>query len=81
MGPKTLSRVKEQDSVQGADAICDRRLAFLRNLSTWPTFGKGWEGRVEGVRATAITMAGGNSAAIEEITPSVDYRIVKKGSR
>ena len=32
------------------DGICDRRLAFLQALKTWPRFGKGWRARVEGVR-------------------------------
>ena len=81
IGPQTLSRVEEHDPIQVTDVMCDRRLTFLRTLSTWSTFGKGWERRVEGVRATAIAMAGGNSPAIGEITPSVDYRIVKKGSQ
>ena len=81
IGPNTLARVEEHDAIQVADTMCDRRLTFLRNLSTWPTFGKGWERRVEGVRATAVAMAGGNSSVIEEITPSADYTTVKKGSR
>jgi len=35
------------------------RLEFLKGRSTWPTFGKGWERRVEEVRATALKMCGG----------------------
>jgi lysozyme family protein len=81
IGPKTLSRVQELDPLQVIDVMCDRRLTFLRNLSTWSTFGKGWERRVGGVRYTAISMAGGSSPVIGEITPSVDYKTVKKGSR
>ena len=81
IGPKTLARVKEHDPLQVIDLMCDRRLSFLRNLSTWSTFGKGWERRVHGVRATAIAMAGGSSQVIGAIAPSVDYKIVKKGSR
>ena len=81
IGPKTLSRVEEHDPIQVTGVMCDRRLSFLRSLDTWPTFGKGWGRRVEGVRATAIAMAGGTSPAVEEITPSVDYEVVKKGSR
>ena len=80
IGPKTLARVEEHDSVQVADVMCDRRLAFLQNLSTWPTFGKGWARRVEAVRTTAIVMAEGNSPVIGEIKPSVDYEPVKKDS-
>ncbi len=80
IGPKTLSRVKEHDPVQVSDVMCDRRLAFLRNLSTWSTFGRGWERRVEGVRTTAIAMAKSGGPAIAGVTPSVDYDVVKKGS-
>ena len=78
IGPKTLTKVEGHDPTQVIDLMCDRRLAFLRNLSTWTTFGKGWERRVEGVRSTATAMAGGS---IAEVTPSVEYRTVKKGSR
>ncbi|MDK1490497.1 glycoside hydrolase family 108 protein [Sinorhizobium sp. 7-81] len=35
------------------DRICDRRMAFLRALKTWSTFGRGWEKRVASVRAMA----------------------------
>ncbi len=80
IGPKTLAKVKENDAIHATDIMCDRRLNFLRNLSTWSAFGKGWTRRVEGVRATAIAMAGGDSSVIEEIIPSVDYKTVKKGS-
>lgn len=80
IGPNTLSKVGEHDPIQVINAMCDRRLSFLRSLSTWSTFGKGWGRRVEGVRATALAMAGGNTPVIEEITPSVDYETVRKGS-
>ncbi|MBT5829023.1 MAG: hypothetical protein HOH77_02415 [Candidatus Latescibacteria bacterium] len=81
IGPKTLIKVEEHDAVEIVDVMYDRRLRFLRNLSTWSTFGKGWGRRVEGVRTTAIVMARGNRQVVEEITPSVDYKTVKRGSR
>jgi lysozyme family protein len=40
------------------NALCDRRLAFLKGLSTWPVFGKGWGRRVVAVRKAALAMAG-----------------------
>lgn len=43
--------------------LCDKRLAFLKNLSTWKTFGKGWSSRVAGVRAKALQMASGAPTA------------------
>lgn len=58
IGPKTLLKVKEYDPRQIITIMCDRRLTFLRSLSTWSTFGNGWNRRVEGVRGTAIAMAG-----------------------
>ncbi|NKB80888.1 MAG: hypothetical protein GKS05_03120 [Nitrospirales bacterium] len=80
IGPKTLSKVEEFNPTVVADNMCDRRLTFLHSLPTWPTFGKGWGRRVEGVRTTAITMAGGKGPSVE-IIPSVEYKLVKKGSR
>ena len=77
IGPRTLAKVKEHDSIQVSDNICDRRLAFLRSLATWPTFGKGWGRRVEGVRATALDMS---DVKKPEITPSVKYNTTRKGS-
>ncbi len=78
IGPKTLALVEGKDPVKIIDNMCDRRLAFLRRLSTWSTFGKGWQRRVEGVRSTAMAMARGNSPM--EVTPSVEYEVIKKGA-
>lgn len=38
------------------DVICNARLTFLQHLSTWPTYGRGWSGRVARCRAAAKTM-------------------------
>jgi len=56
IGPKTMAAIKAQDAKATVDRFCDLRLAFLRGLSTWPTFGKGWERRVEDVRRQAKAM-------------------------
>ena len=78
IGPRTLAKVKQQDAVEVADTMCDRRLNFLRSLDTWKTFGKGWGRRVEAVRATAVAMATGKAP---EIVPTVEYKTTRKGSR
>jgi lysozyme family protein len=57
LGPITLAAAASKDAAQTIERICADRLAFLRRLSTWPTFGKGWSSRVEGVRAEALAMA------------------------
>jgi lysozyme family protein len=56
IGPATLTAA---DAAQPRGVIakaCDARLAFLRGLRTWPTFGKGWQRRVDSVRAVAVAM-------------------------
>lgn len=35
---------------------CAARLSFLKGLSTWPRYGKGWGSRVADVQATALRM-------------------------
>lgn len=55
IGAKTLAAI--QSPVATINALCDRRMGFLRNLRTFLTFGKGWTRRVQGVRAHALDMA------------------------
>jgi lysozyme family protein len=78
IGPKTLDCLEKHEPSEVIHDMCDRRLTFLRGLSHWPTFGRGWSRRVEGVRVTATAMAGGNSSATPSTT--VDFEIVRNGS-
>ncbi len=78
IGPKTLAKVKQQDLIEITNDICDRRLKFLRSLDTWSTFGNGWGRRVEGVRNTALEIA---DVETPDITPSVEYKTTKRGSK
>lgn len=57
IGPKSLEAIQSCDAKETADAICDMRLDFLKKLSTFDTFGKGWSRRVAEVKAKAISMA------------------------
>jgi lysozyme family protein len=57
VGPRTLAAAQSADPRRLIDDICDVRLAFLRGLSTWAVFGRGWERRVADVRETARAMA------------------------
>lgn len=45
------------DPVATVQVLCDKRLAFLKGLRTWATFGKGWNSRVVDVKAVAVKMA------------------------
>tara|TARA_Y100000310_G_scaffold236662_1_gene239881 strand:- start:1128 stop:1721 length:594 start_codon:yes stop_codon:yes gene_type:complete len=56
IGPNTLSATRSKDPAAVIDQLCDDRLAFMRSLRIWPTFGKGWRRRVDDVRRVAKTM-------------------------
>lgn len=53
IGNETIGKVKKFAPDSLIDKYMDQRLAFLRGLSTWSTFGKGWSARVSRVRAYA----------------------------
>jgi lysozyme family protein len=57
IGPITLAAAKRKSPEDIITRICSDRLSFMRRLSTWPTFGRGWQRRVEGVEREAIRMA------------------------
>jgi len=53
-------------------AICAERFAFLKSLRTFPVFGRGWTARVNGVRAAALSMAGGRQpTTVASTSPSM----------
>ena len=57
IGQITLRAAEESDPAVVIAGLCDRRLFFLKNLSTWASFGKGWKNRVDDVRRNALTLA------------------------
>lgn len=57
IGPATLKAVRAKLRASIINDLCDSRMAFLRKLKTWPTFGKGWTRRVSDVRHEALAMA------------------------
>lgn len=56
IGPKTLAAVATFDPKELVEDYAKRRLSFLMDLKTWPTFGKGWGRRVAEVQTSASTM-------------------------
>lgn len=54
IGPATLAAVRAMDARDVVNRLCDARMAFLRGLNTFPTFGKGWTARVDEVRVKAL---------------------------
>ena len=57
IGPKSLEAIKACDPQELADALCNKRLDFLKRLPTFATFGKGWSRRVAEVKEKASSMA------------------------
>ena len=57
IGPKTIQAVYSYDNKSAIKLLCDNRLAWLKTLKHWPTFGKGWSRRVAGVRKAGLAMS------------------------
>lgn len=62
VGPLTLEALKTRIARSGSagliNSYCDRRLGFLKGLSTFVVFGKGWSSRVAAIRASALAATG-----------------------
>lgn len=57
IGPITLAAINKAHPDTIIRKLCMERLSFLRRLSTWGTFGRGWSNRVAGVESEALKMA------------------------
>jgi lysozyme family protein len=68
MGPITLAAAIKADPQALIQRICADRLTFMRRLSSWPTYGKGWSRRVASVEREALKMA--SLAWPENLAPS-----------
>jgi lysozyme family protein len=59
IGPVTLKAIAAESPLHLITKLSALRLNFLKRLSTWKRFGRGWEARVNAVEASAIRMAQG----------------------
>lgn len=57
IGPATIQAVCSRKQEEVINAIYDERLRFLKSLSTWSTFGRGWSRRCREGRALALALA------------------------
>jgi len=48
--PATLAAARQADALALAHCLLDKRLAFLKQLRTWRTFGRGWQRRLDALR-------------------------------
>jgi len=63
IGPATIAAARKADAGFIVERAINNRMAFLRGLKNWPTFGGGWSRRLDAVRAAALRMASTSDAA------------------
>jgi len=77
IGPVTMAKARGAKPDFVVIQLCNKRLAWLKRLKTFTVFGKGWERRVNEVKAASLGMAGNqapdpakpNPAPTKPVTP------------
>lgn len=59
VGPKTLDTLNSRDRLILFNQIWKRREQFIKSLKTYPTFGKGWMNRLNGIQFGRLICNGG----------------------
>jgi lysozyme family protein len=52
IGPATIQATKDYVAM----AVTNKRLAFMKSLAIWPTFGKGWGARIADVKNQILAL-------------------------
>lgn len=63
IGDVTLDAARRGDAVKAINELSASRLKFLRGLKTFWRFGRGWMARVQGTRASALSLVSTDVAA------------------
>lgn len=72
IGPLTVkAALRHPQPLTVISKLCDKRLYWLKLLKTWPTFGKGWESRVNSVRSLSLKMAQDGPPVSREPLPAL----------
>jgi len=66
--PDDVAAINKRSPAQFVDAICNERLAFVKSLKTWSTFGTGWSRRIADVRRYCGDLARGKKA-VDAVSP------------
>lgn len=69
IGAATLDAASKADPSELVRAVTTLRQKFIRGLSTYKTFGKGWEKRIDACRALALSMVRRPATAPAAIVP------------
>lgn len=79
----TLHKIRpgSNSDTETINKFMDERERFLRSLSTFPTFGKGWMNRTKGIRAKALSMTISipQSTVIQSSTKLSTLQSVRRG--
>lgn len=57
IGSQTIAAAGAADAIKTVKSMCAKRMSFLRGLTIFSTFGKGWTSRVARVEAESVSMA------------------------
>lgn len=69
IGNVTIAALRSANGKEVIQRLCGQRLSFVRALSTFKTFGKGWSRRIADVEARAVVMC--LTAGSNVVTPAV----------
>lgn len=72
-GAETIRKAASVDVKRAIQGVCRRRLSFVRGLSTWETFKRGWSSRIADVEAKAVAMWLARGGKLSE----TDKRVLK----
>lgn len=82
-GPVTLAEARRRDPVVLIHAFMEARRRFLRGLTTFRVFGKGWMSRCDAIEHTALAAVGhavpGPVAAGPSVLPDADAQSESQG--
>ena len=56
IGPDTIASARKADPRKVINQMCDERMTFLRRLSTFKVFGRGWTRRVTDIRGMSLRL-------------------------
>lgn len=75
---KHLLAVVGGSAVDTVKRLCAKRMSFVRGLSTWKTFGKGWSNRIADIEAKGVAMA---VSSVSASKVDVEVALVKEADK
>ena len=73
LGDKTIQAIEDHGDVDSLiEEFCSRRLATLKRLRTYKTYGKGWSARIANGQKIAISWQDANAAVVHPVDVTND---------